>query len=259
MSNSWNPQQYEQFETERSEPFYDLTALIQPAKNMKIVDLGCGTGMLTAKLHDLFKASQTLGIDSSKEMLQETKAFEKDNLKFEYQKIEDFHPEEKYDLIFANASLQWVQNHAKMFFQLHQALSEHGQIAIQMPSNYDYPTHTLANELASEAPYATVLGEELKSPVLRIEDYSNLLYSLGFSQQIVRAQVYAHVLDSTESVIEWVRGSLLTYYKSRLSYDLYNQFLKTYRKRLLDKLGWSSPFFFPTKRILIWAKKNAKL
>ncbi|MBA3722340.1 MAG: methyltransferase domain-containing protein [Parachlamydiaceae bacterium] len=253
--NLWDAKQYDHFVTERSQPFHDLMTLIQPFENMNVVDLGCGTGALTRQLHDKLKPISTLGIDSSVEMLQESKKFETENLKFLKIKVEDFHPKEKFNLILSNAALQWIPNHQKLFSNLYQWLENNGQLAVQVPSNFEYPSHTIANKIASEAPFAVILKGGYKSPVLTIEEYSSLLYSLGFKEQIVRQQVYAHLMDSTDSLIDWVKGSLLTYYKSPLPNGLYTEFLKVYRRRLLDEIGWSSPFLFPMKRTLIWAKK----
>ena len=52
-TGQWNPEQYARFRAQRSEPFYDLTALVQPHTGMRVLDLGCGDGALTAWLHDL--------------------------------------------------------------------------------------------------------------------------------------------------------------------------------------------------------------
>jgi trans-aconitate 2-methyltransferase len=90
--------------------------------------------------------------------------------------------------------------------------------------------------------------------VLEMEDYAFLLDKLEFESQIVRMQVYVHYLESTASVVEWARGSILTYYQSQLTEELYMHFLKEYKKRLIERLGWSEPFFFPIKRILIWGQ-----
>ena len=78
---SWDVDQYERFKNERAQPFRDLAALIEPRANMRIVDLGCGTGELTRELHEQLSASETLGIDSSQSMLQ--KASSSGTLRFE--------------------------------------------------------------------------------------------------------------------------------------------------------------------------------
>ena len=134
-------------------------------------------------------------------------------------------------------------------------LVEGGQLAIQMPANQDYPTHTIANKLAQEEPFRQVLPSQRAIPaILKMEDYAQLLEELGFESQIVRLQLYPHFLESTASVMEWVKGSLLTYYQSHLEPSLYAQFLQEYQKRLFNHLGWSEPFFFPIKRIFIWGQ-----
>lgn len=78
----WNPQQYEKFKDERSQPFFDLMDLLQPIPNAEVIDFGCGTGELTARLHRKIKAKQTLGMDSSDEMLKKAGAIYVDGLLF---------------------------------------------------------------------------------------------------------------------------------------------------------------------------------
>ena len=67
--DAWDPAQYERFRAERARPFVDLLALVRPRPGMRVVDLGCGTGELTARLHRELAAGETLGIDRSEAML----------------------------------------------------------------------------------------------------------------------------------------------------------------------------------------------
>ena len=251
--DSWNPHQYQKFE-ERNQPFYDLMNLIHAKKNMTIADLGCGTGHLTKVLHETLNANHTLGIDSSEAMLKESIAIKIPKLDFQLMKIEEFSPSEKFDLFFSNAALQWLPDHPQLISNLAEHLTVHGQIAIQMPSNFDYPTHTIAKELGREAPFKESLGQGRFPSVLKPEEYSHLLYQLGFKKQTVRLQVYPILFDSSEDVVDWVKGSLLTYYRSRLPHDAYELFLKLYRERVTQSLGVVKPFFMPFKRLLIWAQ-----
>jgi trans-aconitate 2-methyltransferase len=93
--------------------------------------------------------------------------------------------------------------------------------------------------------------------VLAPEEYATLLHSLGFVAQSVRLQVYGHVLESPDAVVVWVRGTLLTDYESRLSDDLYREFVAAYRERLNAALGDQRPYFYPFKRILLWGRLAA--
>ena len=75
MGDCWNPEQYKKYQRERSQPFFDLMALVQPQPEMSVVDVGCGTGELTQILHQTLKAKTTLGFDSSSAMLQESERY----------------------------------------------------------------------------------------------------------------------------------------------------------------------------------------
>lgn len=90
-ADSWNPQQYDKFKAERSQPFYDLMALLQPIPQAKIVDLGCGTGELTAELHRKMQAKSTLGLDSSEGMLTKASAFKTLGLTFQKGDLQKWH------------------------------------------------------------------------------------------------------------------------------------------------------------------------
>lgn len=256
MTHQWNPDQYRKFEKERERPFFDLLTLFHPLPSSpRIVDLGCGPGKLTQILHEHYHASYTLGIDTSPDMLAKAQSLQTPHLAFQQQDIREFISQEPFDLVISNAALQWVPNHTELFAHFVQLLAPAGQLAIQMPANQDYPTHILAAELAEEEPFKQALPSTRPTHhVLSMEAYAQLLHELGFENQMIRLQLYPHFLASTASLVEWVKGSLLTYYQTHLGPTLYPQFLQEYQKRLIQRIGWSEPFFFPMKRLFIWAQ-----
>ncbi len=222
---------------------------------MDVIDLGCGTGDITKHIHHILSAKSTLGIDASGSMLEDALRLQEAHLKFQIGRIEDFQANERYDLIFSNAALQWIPDHPHLFQRLYDALKKQGQLAVQVPANFDYPTHTIARKLGSEAPFKAHLPEQDRPSSLPVEAYSVLLYDLGFREQSVGMHVYPHLLESTQSLVEWVKGTLLTYYRSHLSPELYAEFVEEYRRRILAHFGQRKPCFFPFKRILMWARK----
>lgn len=244
---SWNPDQYERFKNERKQPFVDLAALVEHRPNMRVVDLGCGTGELTRELHARLAAQETIGIDSSETMLLKSSAFGAEMLRFERGDIEAFVADRPFDLIFSNAALQWVPDHAALIRRLASFLSSHGQLAIQMPANDTHPSHATAAEVAR-----TFGIEPRRDPLLPVEDYASLLHSIGFRRQHVRMHVYGHELESAAGLIDWVKGTLLLDYQRRLG-DRYPEFLQEYSKRLLSRVEDHHPYFFTYKRILMWA------
>jgi len=245
---SWDVDQYERFKTKRAQPFRDLAALIEPRPNMRIVDLGCGTGELTRELHEQFAASETIGIDSSESML--SKASPAANLHFQLSDIASFESARPFDLIFSNAALHWLPDHEHLFSRLTSLVARNGQLAIQMPANHDHASHRIAAEVA------TSFGIEPRTVnILAPESYAALLHRLGFAHQHVRLQVYGHVLPSTADVVEWTKGSTLTPYREALSADRYEEFLAEYTARLVDVLGDARPYFYTFKRMLMWANR----
>lgn len=257
----WDPKQYELFRNERSLPFFDL--LDECAKRFdaskkapaRVVDLGCGTGELTKILHERVNAVETLGLDSSAEMLAKAPQGIR-NLKFEQADIATFTAENAYDLIFSNAALQWIDHHETLFARLATALTPGGQLAIQMPSNHDHVSHVVAAEVAQRPHFSKMLNGYVRhAPVLSVEDYAALIEKLGLVDQRVHLHVYAHHLESRVGMIDWVKGTMLTDYSKRLTHAEYTQFLAEYTKALFARVPEARPFFYPFKRILIWASR----
>lgn len=255
-SDAWDPAQYTRFRAERRQPFYDLLDLVQPVPGGRVLDLGCGTGELTAELHHHTRAVATLGIDRSPAMLEASRAKTAPGLSFAQDDIATFAPEGSYDVVFSNAALQWVPGHEALLGRLAALLVEGGQLAVQMPANQDHPSHVTADETAREEPFLGALGGASREwPVLAPETYALLLDRLGFKAPLVRLQVYVHHLPSRDDVVEWVKGTYLTHYRARLDDDLYEAYLRRYRERLMEVLPPNRPYVYTYKRLLLWGRK----
>jgi trans-aconitate 2-methyltransferase len=255
----WDPDQYERFKAERTRPFWDLVALVQPLPGGRIVDLGCGTGELTKELHRHLGASETVGIDSSATMLERAKPFAGDGVRFEQGDIATWEPE-PYDLVFSNAALHWLPDHQRLLGRLTEALPTGGQLAVQVPANTDHPSHIVGRAVARESPFAEALADDPPpDPATRVlapEAYGELIDELGFGEQHVRLQVYIHHLASSADVVEWSKGTQLTFFRVRLSDELYNAYVERYRQRLLEVIGERQPYLYTFKRILFWGRRT---
>lgn len=257
MTPAWEPDQYHRFRAERRQPFEDLLALLRPAPGGRVVDLGCGTGELTVELHRHVGAAQTIGIDSSDAMLQQAAPHAGDGVEFRGGDIAEFDGPGEWDVVAANAALQWVPDHPALFERIVRGLRPGGQLAVQVPANADHASHRISAALAAgefrdefggSPPGDPVLG------VLRPEAYAELLDRLGAGEQHVRLQVYGHHLDSVDDVVEWVKGTSLTRFKSALPPAVYERFVARYREELHAELGDRRPYFYAFKRILMWAR-----
>jgi len=253
MSDTWDPAQYERFRRERSAPFFDLLELVESCPGGRVVDLGCGTGELTRSLHERTEAVSTLGIDSSQTMLAQSAQHAGEGLTFELGDVAEWAPSEPVDVVFSNAVLHWIQDHGALFARLTGALAPRGQLAVQVPANHDHPSHLVAERVAAEEPFRTALGGHVRrTPVLTPERYALLLHRLGYASQHVRLQVYLHVLPGAGAVVDWVKGTLLTDYRRRLTESEYEAFLARYAELLTAELPDEHPFPFAFKRVLLW-------
>jgi trans-aconitate 2-methyltransferase len=254
-ADTWDPVVYHRFRAERKQPFDDLLALVEPVPGGRVVDLGCGSGELTAELHEHTRAAHTTGVDSSANMLEQAAAHQRAGLDFVHADLASWSPPDAPDVVFANASLQWVPDHADLLRQLRDQLAPNGQIAVQMPANFDHPTHTVADAIGQSFGMPPVARFEA---VLAPERYAALLDELGFSEIHVRMQVYVHRLPSTASVIDWVKGTLLTEYRRELGEEQYDAFLDQYRRQLFAAIGdptGEAPYTHLFKRILFRARQ----
>lgn len=263
---TWDPDQYGRFAAERAQPFHDLLDLVRadgaPAGVRAAVDLGCGPGELTALAASRFGAT-FLGVDDSPSMLGKAAEHANADVRFEHGDIAVWTSAPAYDLVLANAALQWVPDHPSVLRRWTTALLPGGQLAVQVPDNAGQPSHLVAAEVARSAAFVDEFGpagppaDPVADNVLEPEEYATVLHELGFVEQHVRLQVYPHLLPSSRHVVEWVKGTTLTRFSSVLTPATFERFVDEYGRRLLEVIGDRSPFFFPFRRILMWGRLDA--
>ncbi len=250
----WDPTLYHKFQAERSAPFFDLLALVEVRPNLKVVDLGCGTGELTRHLANALPGSDVTGLDSSLQMLAKADSYAGPHLRFEHG--DQTRLTGTWDLIFSNAALQWSENHQELIPRLYERLVPGGQIAVQVPSNHNHISHQLYRETASEEPFKTVLhGFQRYAPVLSIDEYASLFFECGGEDIVVFEKIYAHVLADSDAVVEWISGTALVPYFERLS-EYKEQFMEVLRGEMRAALP-DTPVFYPFRRTLFSARKPA--
>ena len=248
----WNPDQYHKFQSERAAPFYDLLALVEVRPNLKVVDLGCGTGELTRQLADKLPNSDVTGLDSSLEMLGKAASFLRPGLIFEQGDQATLTGE--WDLIFSNAALHWSENHAELIPYLYNHLKLGGQLVVQVPSNHNHISHQIYRETAEEEMFKFILnGFQRYAPVLPIDDYARIFFKCGAEDIIVFEKVYPHILEDSDAVVEWISGTALVPYFERLG-KYKDDFVTAIREKMRAAMP-DSPVFYPFKRTLFSARR----
>lgn len=248
----WNPEQYNQFKAERQRPFLDLMHMVQVKPAMQVVDLGCGTGEMTAKLAQAWSGSQILGIDSSESML--SQAPSAPNVQFKQQSIQAWLQEPtRYDVIVANASLQWLNHHETLLPQLVHKLLPQGQLAIQMPMQSHNRLNQLLRHTAEQAPYNTAWqGLPQESSVLTLDEYAQLLFAAQATDMEIVQKVYPHTVNSHDELFQFIAGTALIPYLERLPAALHPAFLHDFKLAIANAFP-QLPALYAFKRVLLHA------
>ncbi|HEU5161359.1 MAG TPA: trans-aconitate 2-methyltransferase [Streptosporangiaceae bacterium] len=216
-SGTWDPEQYGRFGDERSRPFFELLDRVRAADPVYVVDLGCGSGELTATLADRWPAARIEGIDSSPEMIAMAERRAVPGLQFTMGDIATWTPAQQVDVIVSNAALQWVPAHRELLPKWINALSPGGWLAFQVPGNFDGPSHTAVRELCGSPRWRDLLGDlplgagggADGKPVDMPEAYLELLATHGCRPVDAWETTYSQVLQGTDPVLEWIKGTAL--------------------------------------------------
>ncbi|HOY11997.1 MAG TPA: methyltransferase domain-containing protein [Saprospiraceae bacterium] len=250
----WDPNKYNEFKKERYKPFFDLISHLQDAANLAVIDLGCGTGELTQILSEKLTSATVLGIDNSASMLAEAPVGIS-NLSFQEKTIErQLSESTKWDVIVANASLQWIDNHEILIPQIIKLLNPHGQLAIQMPSQTENILNKLLLELIQEEPFNTALNAwKRTSPVLSLDEYATILFNNGGKEMNVYQKIYPIIAQSHQQLYDFISGSSLVPYFERLNGEHIALLESTFKTRIALQFP-SLPAIYAFKRIIIYAR-----
>jgi trans-aconitate 2-methyltransferase len=226
---TWSATQYTKFEDERTRPVRDLIAGIPNAEAASAVDIGCGPGNSTELLAARFSGATVSGIDSSADMIAAAKK-RLPALAFEIADITAWATTPgRYDVILANAVLQWVPDHDTLFPNLIDKLAAGGTLAVQVPNNAAEPAHTLMNEIAAAGPWAQKFaGGAVRFHRNDANWYWGLLHG-GVTRLDIWRTTYFHPLGGAAAIVEWFKGSGLRPYLDRLDASERTEFLARYQ------------------------------
>jgi trans-aconitate 2-methyltransferase len=230
---TWSAKQYTTFEQERTRPVRDLVAAIATTDVRVAVDLGCGPGNSTEVLAERFPNAAVTGLDSSDDML--VNARERlPALSFGLSDIETWNPQQTFDVILANASLQWVPDHATLYPRLLSKLNAGGSLAVQTPDNMEEPSHRLAREVAAQGPWASKIGAVRHPPRHNATFYYELLQPIASSVDVWRTTYHHPLAGGHQAVVEWFKGSALRPYLAPLDDSEKAGFLKHYLQAITE-------------------------
>ena len=228
----WNPGLYRRFEAERTRPARELLARVDLEAPRLAFDLGCGPGNSTELLVTRWPQAEVVGTDNSEAMLASARERLPES-RFELSDIATWQPEHVPDLVYANAALQWVGDHATLFPRLFASPAPGGVLAVQMPDNLGEPSHDAMREVASLPAYTSAIGDatSARSRILSPTAYYDLL---ACEAAVVDGwqTTYHHPMQSPKSIVDWLRGTGLSPFLETLSEDHRAGFLAEYGQRM---------------------------
>jgi trans-aconitate 2-methyltransferase len=235
LSVTWSPDQYLAFENERSRPSADLLNALPRGGAKLAVDLGCGPGNSTELLAAHFPEAEIVGVDSSEDMLAAARK-RLPHVRFELADISGWSAPGPFDVIMANAVLQWVPGHQELFPRLVSKLSPGGHLAVQAPCNFEEPAHSLMREIAAQKPWAGKFGDPnaRRARVQSPEWYFSLLRPLCRKAEVWRTTYYHHLAGGADALVEWFKATGLRPFLAPLDESERAAFLAKYRAGMAE-------------------------
>lgn len=262
-SDTWDAPTYDHYADERSRPFFDLLARVGASDPAEIVDLGCGTGSGLAAMARRWPAAHLVGVDSSANMLAtaRTELEPLDEVSLVRADAQDWAPQTRPDVLVSNALLQWIPDHAQLLARMAGWLAPGGWLAIQVPGNFDAPSHQLLRELAESAQWTDRLGGRLRGTdsVLDAAGYCGILTDAGLAVDAWET-TYLHVFTGPDPVLRWTSGTALRPVLAALSEAEAEAFSSQYAELLrtayaADEAGRVQ---FPFRRIFAVASRGER-
>jgi len=229
---SWDPEHYLRFADERTRPAFELVQRIENETPGRVIDLGCGPANSTAVLAARWPEAVIEGLDSSPEMIEKARRAGL-RARFSVADIEDWQPAVAYDVVYSNATLQWLPDHPVLLPRLMAGVAPGGSFAFQVPHNQDAPSHELMREVGASGPWSAKLRNVRGVSVLSADAYYGILSPFARTLDIWETE-YLHVLDGEDPVYRWVGATGLRPYAQALDGGEREAFLSAYRARLRE-------------------------
>ncbi|HEX4552319.1 methyltransferase domain-containing protein [Pseudomonas sp.] len=257
----WDARAYQQFSLQRQRPVNELLDRVDLHDPKRIYDLGCGTGIATQLLAERWPRAQLLGVDSSRQMLDQARCLPI-NAQWHECDLLDWQPRQPADLLLAAAVLHFIGDHQQLLPRLLGHLNLGGCLAAHMPDWRDARWYQLMLDTLEDAgPGHTPIGTaQLRQrmaarPLLTLEDYYRLLAPLTTSLDIWETE-QLQVVDGKSPVYDWVKVSALRPVMQALDSEeqarfMYHYLMRVHKHYPPEKNGHT---LFPFKRIFIVAR-----
>lgn len=200
MTDTWNAELYDDKHSFVWKLGSSVVELLAPQPGERILDLGCGTGQLTAQIAQ--SGATVVGIDNSPAMIEEARR-SYPQLHFREADAHDFDVAEPFDAVFSNAVLHWITEPDRVVGCIARALKPKGRLAVEFGGKGN--VHYLASTLESAS--RLILGETVSHPWYfpSIAEFATLLEHHGLEATQAALIDRPTPLEGEDGLRNWVR------------------------------------------------------
>jgi len=207
QGKDWNPELYLKYRNERTQPSIDLIGKIEIGFQPKsILDIGCGPGNSSQAILQRWPNAMLTGIDNSVNMIEKAKTSYPNNI-WIVADASKYTSNTKYDIVFSNATIQWIPNHEDLFNKLFNLTNNGGVLAIQVPRFNEMPLATAIQKVANKEIWKEATKGCSELFTYHDDKYYYDLMSSDYKSVDFWQTDYIHILESQHSIIEWIRST----------------------------------------------------
>ncbi|WP_420243244.1 trans-aconitate 2-methyltransferase [Roseiterribacter gracilis] len=254
--NDWDPKLYLRFGDERTRAAIDLLARIPEDAPARVVDLGCGPANSTALLAARWPVATLDGVDSSAAMIEQARAA-LPSARFEQADIANWTASTPYDVVYSNATLQWLPDHATLIPRLFEAVAPGGWFAVQIPNNKASPSQSVFRALAQTSRWRDKLkNAAISPPIGTVGLYDDVLRPAARKVDIWETE-YQHRMKDAAAIVEFVRATAIKPYLDCLVADEQRAFLDEGTRLMADQFERRSDgsLLFAFRRLFFVAQR----
>lgn len=199
-----------------------------------ILDLGSGDGRLTVQLAELVPHGKVIGIDCSAGMLQAAAIHTRDNLQFRYQDINTLNDRGCYDLVFSNAALHLIHDHARLLAAVYSSLSPRGILRFNFAAAGNCETLiTVLHEVMSVPEYHSAFANFTWPWYMpTVDAYNVVIRQLPFHEVSVWGEIADRFFPNTDALVAWIDQPSLVPFLAHLP----NQLQTSFRGTVVDRM-----------------------
>ena len=258
MTHEFDGKKYERASTHQKEWGIKLIAELGLIGSEHILDLGCGDGALTSQIAELVPDGDALGIDASQGMIDAALPKERNNLRFRRMDINNLDFENRFNIVFSNATLHWVTDHQRLLQNTYRALRVGGRIRFQFAGDGNCVNFiaVVREAITLEEFRIYFAGFEWPWYMPSVDEYKRLAGLSGFRDVRVWGENADRYFPDVEAMIRWVEQPSLVPFLARMTDSVKDSFRDLVVSSMIDRTKQEDERCFETfRRINVSAVK----